>query len=83
MANLLSVDDPFKLLESSGNPEVVQEIKQLIYEQYNEVKEPWLVNGLYDTFCSTKSARCLEVLLNVRKDPHDRFLCDKLSDALR
>ena len=36
MANLLSVDDPFKLLESSGNPEVVQEIKQLIYEQYNE-----------------------------------------------
>ena len=47
------------------------------------MKEPWLVYGLYDTFCSTKSPKCLELLLDVRKEPHDHFLCDRLCDALR
>ena len=78
-----SVEDLFILLESSSKASVVQEIKQLINEQYSEVKEPWLVNGLYDTFCLTKSPKVLELLLDVRKDPHDRFLCDKICDALR
>ena len=77
------VEDLFTLLESSGKPSAVQEVKQLINEQYNEVKEPWLVNGLYDTFCSTKSPKCLELLLNVRQEPHDRFLCDRICEAIK
>lgn len=76
-------EDLYTLLGSSTKSSVVQEVKQLINEQYNEVKEPWLVYGLYDTFCSTKSSKFLALLLDCRKDPHDRFLCDKICEELK
>ena len=41
-----------------------------------------MVSGLYDFYAASKSGRCLELLLNVR-DPHDRFLFDKISDSLK
>ena len=76
-------EDLYELLELSSKSSVAQEVKQLINEQYNEVKEPWLVYGLYDTFCITKSSKFLALLLDCRKDPHDRFLCDKISEDLK
>ena len=76
-------EDLYALLQSSTKSSVVQEVKQLINEQYNEVKEPWLVNGLYDTFLLTKSSKFLALLLDCRKDPHDRFLCDKIFEELK
>ena len=76
------VEALFVLLETSGKSSHLQEIKQLINEQYSDVKEPWLVYGLYDTFSATKSPKCLELLLDVRKDPHDRFLMDKIYESL-
>ena len=77
------VEALFVLLETSGKSSHLQEIKQLINEQYSDVKEPWLVYGLYDTFSATKSPKCLELLLDVRKDPHDRFLMDKICESLK
>lgn len=46
------------------------------------MKEPWLVNGLFEAYGQLRSPRLLEVLLNVR-DPHDRFLFDRLSDSIK
>ena len=46
------------------------------------VNESWLVNGLYDYYCVSGSGRCLELILNVR-DPHDKFLCERISEGLK
>lgn len=46
------------------------------------VRDPWLVNGLFDVYASSKSPRCLDLLLSVR-DPHDKFLCDRVTEFLR
>lgn len=35
------------------------------------VKEPWLVNGLYDHYMKTNSVRVLEILINVPESHHD------------
>ena len=45
--------------------------------EYILVKESWLVYG-----CQSGSARCLQVLLDVR-DPHERFLLDKITEGLK
>lgn len=50
--------------------------------EYILVKESWLVYGLYDAYCQSGSARCLQVLLDVR-DPHERFLLDKITEGLK
>lgn len=44
-------------------------------------KDNWLVNGLFDYYLSTNSLRAVEVLAGVR-DPHDKHLLDRLSEAL-
>jgi hypothetical protein len=46
------------------------------------VKESWLVNGLYDAYCQSGSVRCLQLLLDVR-DPHEKFLFDKITEGLK
>ena len=76
-----SVSDLLLLIESN-EPEQWHEIKQLIYEQYHEVKESWLVHMLYDLYSQTGSPRCLELLLNVR-EPHEKFLCDKIAEGIK
>ena len=48
-----------------------------------QVKEAWLVNGLFDTYASTKSSKLLDLLLSGARDPHDKFLLDKISESLR
>lgn len=40
------------------------------------VKEPWLLNGIYDYYLSSNSVRSMEILCNV-KEPHNVFLFDK------
>ena len=81
VSNLNNVTDLMKMIESNDQDNW-QEIKQLIYEQYGEVREAWLVQMLYDLYSQSRSPRCLELLLNVR-DPHDKFLCDKIVDGIR
>ena len=76
-----SVSDLLLLIESN-EPEQWHEIKQLIYEQYHEVKDNMLVSMLYDLYSQSGSSRCLELLLNVR-EPHDKYLCDKMVDGLK
>lgn len=44
-------------------------------------KDNWLVNGLFDYYLSTNSLRTAEVLAGVR-EPHDKYLLDRLSDIL-
>ena len=78
------IKDVISLLQiiESNEPETWHEIKHLIYEQYHEVKEPWLVQMLYDLYSKSESSRCLELLLNVREH-HDKFLCDSLACVLK
>ncbi|KAI4469373.1 hamartin [Holotrichia oblita] len=75
MADLLSN------LESS-DPQLVEESKLKLHEQFNAIKEPWLVNGLYDTYLSSNSTRLMEVLVNV-KEPHYTYLFDKISESIK
>lgn len=82
VASVGSVDDLFRLLESNDSA-VWHELRHLVYEQYSEVKESWLVCGLYDAFAQSGSPRCLDLLLNVRGEAHEKFLCDKMADGLR
>ena len=79
-----SISNPCDLLQliESNEPEKWQEIKNLIYEQYYSVKESWLVQMLYEFYAQSGSARCLELLLNVR-EPHEKFLCDKMSENIK
>ncbi|XP_040573329.1 LOW QUALITY PROTEIN: uncharacterized protein Tsc1 [Lepeophtheirus salmonis] len=81
----MEVDEIFSHLESD-HCEVVQEVRQVIYDQFAEVKEPWLINGLYDYCCSIAGRvcsrhPCLELILGVR-EPHDKFLSDRLTESL-
>ena len=78
------IKDVISLLQiiESNEPETWHEIKHLIYEQYHEVKEPWLVQMLYDLYSKYESSRCLELLLNVREH-HDKFLCDKIAEGIK
>ncbi|XP_059093328.1 hamartin-like isoform X2 [Tigriopus californicus] len=81
-APINSLEDLFRILESGQPNDVVQEIQQIIHEQFNEVKEPYLVNGLYDYCQSKDSPGVLDLLLSV-PDPHDKFLFDKILESLR
>ena len=78
LSNMNNVSDLLRLIESNES----EEIKQLIYEQYHEVKDNMLVSMLYDLYSQSGSSRCLELLLNVR-EPHDKYLCDKMVDGLK
>ena len=81
LSNMNNVSDLLRLIESNDQDQW-QEIKQLIYEQYHEVKDNMLVSMLYDLYSQSGSSRCLELLLNVR-EPHDKYLCDKMVDGLK
>ncbi|XP_022179521.1 hamartin isoform X3 [Myzus persicae] len=77
----MEVMELFTSLESNI-PKEVEVVKHKFHEQFNIVKEPWLLNGMYDYFMSTGSQRAVEVLVAVR-EPHDKYLFDKLVDGLR
>ncbi|KRT84086.1 hypothetical protein AMK59_564 [Oryctes borbonicus] len=66
----------------SNDPKLVEESKQKFHEQFNTIKDPWLINGLYDTYLSSNSTRLMEVLVNV-KEPHYTYLFDKISESIR
>ncbi|XP_065161962.1 hamartin isoform X3 [Atheta coriaria] len=66
---------------NSNDPGIVEEAKQRFSEQFSAVKEPWLVNGLYDHYMKTNSVRVLEILINVPESHHD-YLFNKLHDSL-
>nr|XP_033340939.1 hamartin [Megalopta genalis] len=78
--NTISTTDLFYLLESNKLGEV-EEIKKVFHELFLSTKDNWLVNGLFDYYLSTNSLRAVEVLASVR-DPHDKHLLDRLSEAL-
>ncbi|XP_033352839.1 hamartin isoform X5 [Bombus vosnesenskii] len=78
--NSIGIADLFNLLESNKLAEV-EEIKKVFHELFLSTKDNWLVNGLFDYYLSTNSLRAVEVLAGVR-DPHDKHLLDRLSEAL-
>ncbi|CAK9803346.1 TSC1 [Anthophora plagiata] len=78
--NSIGIADLFHLLESNKLGEV-EEIKKVFHELFLYTKDNWLVNGLFDYYLSTNSLRAVEVLAGVR-DPHDKHLLDRLSEAL-
>ncbi|VVC28745.1 Hypothetical protein CINCED_3A011113 [Cinara cedri] len=77
----LEIMELFTALESN-NPQKVEVVKHKFHEQFNNIREPWLVNGMYDYFMATYSQRAVEVLVAVR-EPHDKFLFDKLGNGLQ
>lgn len=76
--------DPVDLLNNleSNQPHIVEDTKKKLQQILTITKEPWLLNGLFDCFLSTNSARAIEILVSVR-EPHDKFLFDRLGDALK
>ncbi len=81
VSSLSNVTDLLRIIESNDD-EAWQEVRHLIFEQYSEIKEPWLVQLLYDLYTTSASPRCLELLLSV-KEPHEKFLCDRIADGIR
>ncbi|XP_025197521.1 hamartin isoform X2 [Melanaphis sacchari] len=77
----MEVMELFTSLESNI-PQEVEVVKHKFHDQFNIVKEPWLLNGMYDYFISTGSQRAIEVLVAVR-EPHDKYLFDRLVDGIR
>uniref|UniRef100_A0A8D8QP64 Hamartin n=1 Tax=Cacopsylla melanoneura TaxID=428564 RepID=A0A8D8QP64_9HEMI len=71
----------FRALESNQT-QSVDDAKDRFRNQFNSSKEPWLVNGLVDYFLVSNSIRAVDVLVIVR-EPHDRFLFDRISEILR
>ncbi|XP_015607620.1 hamartin [Cephus cinctus] len=76
----LGVGDLFHLLESNKLGDV-EEIKKVFHDHFLSIKDSWLVNGLFDYYLSTNSLRAVEILAGVR-EPHDRHLLDRLTEAL-
>lgn len=71
----------FKQLESN-DLKIYSEAKQRFFEQFNTVKDSWLLNGVYDYYLQSSSTRAMEVLVNITEQ-HFIFLCDKLIDSIR
>ncbi|XP_043514141.1 hamartin isoform X1 [Frieseomelitta varia] len=76
----ISIGDLFNLLESNKLAEV-EEIKKIFHDFFLSTKDNWLINGLFDYYLSTNSLRAVEILAGIR-DPHDKHLLDRLSEAL-
>ncbi|KAK9300882.1 hypothetical protein QLX08_006587 [Tetragonisca angustula] len=76
----ISIGDLFNLLESNKLAEV-EEIKKIFHDFFLSTKDNWLINGLFDYYLSTNSLRAVEILTGIR-DPHDKHLLDRLSEAL-
>lgn len=62
----------------SGSDEARKKLLQML----SCTREAWLLNGIFDYYIWTNSARCIEVLVNVR-EPHDKYLCDRLAEAIK
>ncbi|XP_014276292.1 hamartin isoform X2 [Halyomorpha halys] len=75
------IQELFNSLESF-NSEAAEEAKKKFRELFNSTKESWLLNGMFDYYLSCGSERSIDVLIGVR-EPHDRYLFDRLSDTLR
>lgn len=73
--------DLFKLLEST-NPEEVESVKNVIYENLSTAKDSRLLNCIVDYYMAVQSERSLDILIRV-KDPHDKHLFDKLNELIK
>ncbi|XP_012279435.1 hamartin [Orussus abietinus] len=80
MTTNAGVAELFDLLESNKLVDV-EEIKKVFHDHFLSTKDSWLVNGLFDYYISTNSLRAVEVLAGVR-EPHDKYLLDRLTEAL-
>lgn len=66
----------------SNQPHLAEEAKKTLHQTLNVTKESWLLNGIFDYYIATNSVRCIELLVSVR-EPHDKYLFDKLCEALK
>ncbi|CAN7937019.1 unnamed protein product [Ixodes hexagonus] len=71
----------FAILESSDVHDG-EEIKQLVNQSLANNKDPSLLNELVEYYLSTRSQRCLDVLVAIR-EPNNKYLFDKLVDSLK
>ncbi|KAJ8300717.1 hypothetical protein KUTeg_022236 [Tegillarca granosa] len=77
----VDVREFFNLLESN-NIDTVQDIQHLIQDNLSSTKEPWLVHSLVDYYYISHSDTAADILTEVR-EPHYKFLVDKLNDGVR
>lgn len=66
----------------SNQPHLAEEAKKKLQQTLNVTKESWLLNGMFDYYLNTNSARCIEILVSVR-EPHDKYLFDKLCESMK
>lgn len=75
------IQELFTSLESN-NPQAAEDAKNKFHELFTSTKESWLLNGMFDYYLNSGSVRAIDVLICVR-EPHDRYLFDRLSETLR
>jgi len=46
---------------------------------YFIAKESWLVSGLYEYYIQSGSGRCSDILCGISREPHDKFLIERLT----
>ncbi|XP_045464326.1 hamartin isoform X4 [Harmonia axyridis] len=71
----------FKKLECNDT-EIIETAKSDIYKLLQSVREPWLINGLYDYYLNTNSLRSMEILANVN-EYHHKYLFDRLNESIK
>lgn len=76
--------DPAELFANldSNQPFLAEDAKKKLHQTLNITKESWLLNGIFDYYLATNSARCIEILVSVR-EPHDKYLFDRLCDCIK
>lgn len=76
-----SIQELFSSLESI-NPQTAEDAKNTFHQLFLSTKESWLLNGMFDYYIQSGSVRAIDVLNGVR-EPHDRYLFDRLTETLR
>lgn len=59
-----------------------EDARKRLLQMLSCTREAWLLNGIFDYFLLTNSARCIEVLVSVR-EPHEKYLCDRLAESIK
>lgn len=76
-----SIIELFDSLESN-NPQVAEDAKKQFHEYFNSIKEPWLLNGIFEYYISTGSLRSVDIIVGVR-EPHERYFFDRVLESIR
>ncbi|KAL3284794.1 hypothetical protein HHI36_018935 [Cryptolaemus montrouzieri] len=76
--------DPSEIFQKleCNDTEVIEKAKAEIYTLLQNVKESWVINGLYEYYLNSNSLRSMEILASVN-EPHHKYLFDRLTESIK